>query len=283
MMLWLALSLAVLAAGFVAAIHFGFRAPTVVETQEPPDFGMAFRQVAVPTAHGKSLFGWWLVPDDPDAPNVVLLHGWGANAGIMLPLAAPLYRAGFNVLLVDARGHGRSPSDGHSAMPKFAGDAGAAADWLRGHSQGRVALMGHSVGAAAVLLEAARRDDIAAVISVASFAHPEVLMQRWLAKLHIPRPLARMALRYIEWVIGHRFADIAPVHTIRKITAPVLLVHGDEDRAVPVSDFNEIAANCNPQKDETLLVVGAHHGSIDKIEAHADVLVRFLQRAFGTG
>ncbi len=278
-MLWGLLALAVLATGFVVAIHFGFKAPRVEETQEPSDFGMNFRQVSVPTAHGKTLYGWWLVPESEGAPNVVLLHGWGANAGIMLPLAAPLYRAGFNVLLVDARGHGRSPADGYSAMPKFAEDAGAAVDWLHKHSNGSVALMGHSVGAAAVLLEASRRDDITAVISIASFAHPEALMQRWLAKLRIPRPIARAVLRYIEWVIGYRFDAIAPVHTIRQVAAPVLLVHGDADRAVPVSDFEEITASRDPVKDETLLVGGAHHGSIDKIEAHADVLVRFLKRA----
>ena len=278
-MLWLVPALAVLATGFVVAIHFGFKAPRVEEVQDPSDFAMTFRQVSVPTAQGKNLYGWWLVPESEDAPNVVLLHGWGANAGIMLPLAEPLYRAGFNVLLVDARGHGRSPADGYSAMPKFAEDAGAAVEWLHAHSNGRIALMGHSVGAAAVLLEASRRDDIAAVISVASFAHPEALMQRWLAKLHIPRPVARAVLRYIEWVIGYRFEAIAPVNTIRNIRVPVLLVHGDKDRAVPVSDFDEIAAQRDPAKDETLLVAGAHHGSIDKIEAHADVLVRFLKRA----
>ncbi len=265
---------------FVIAVHVGFKAPRVVETGDPGDHGMAFRQVSVPIRRGKALFGWYLEASDaPDAPSVVVLHGWGANAEIMLPVAQPLYDAGMNVLLIDARNHGQSPWDGHSAMPKFAKDAGAAVDWLYGNTQtSKVALLGHSVGAAAVLLEASRRDDIAGVISIASFAHPEWLMQRWLQRLRMPAKLIKFVLRYIEVLIGHKFDDIAPIETIKAVSGPVLLVHGDADKAVPVSDFEAIKANMTG-KDQSLLIAGAHHGSIDKIEEHGHEMVAFLRAA----
>lgn len=274
------LIIAALAAVFVIAVHVGFKAPRVVETGNPGDHGMAFRQVSVPIRRGKALFGWYLEASGvPDAPSVVVLHGWGANAEIMLPVAQPLYDAGMNVLLIDARNHGQSPWDGYSAMPKFAKDAGAAADWLYANTQtSKVALLGHSVGAAAVLLEASRRDDIAAVISIASFAHPEWLMQRWLQRLRMPAKLIKLVLRYIEVLIGHKFDDIAPIETIKAVSGPVLLVHGDADKAVPVSDFEAIKANM-AGKDKSLLIVGAHHGSIDKIEAHGHEMVAFLRAA----
>ena len=202
----------------------------------------------------------------PNAPSVVVLHGWGANVEIMLPVAQPLYDAGMNVLLIDARNHGQSPWDGYSAMPKFAEDAGAAVDWLHANTETtKVALLGHSVGAAAVLLEASRRKDIAAVISIASFAHPEWLMQRWLQGLRMPSGLVKLVLRYIEVLIGFKFDDISPIQTIKGVTGPVLLVHGDEDEDVPVSDFEAIKVSM-AGKDQSLLIEGARHGSIDKIE-----------------
>ncbi len=274
------LIIAVLVVAFVLAVHIGFKAPRVVETGDPGDHGMAFRQVSVPIRRGKALFGWYLEASDaPDAPSVVVLHGWGANAEIMLPVAQPLYDAGMNVLLIDARNHGQSPWDGYSAMPKFAKDAGTAADWLYANTgTTKVALLGHSVGAAAVLLEASRRDDIAAVISIASFAHPEWLMQRWLQRLRMPAKLIKLVLRYIEVLIGHKFDDIAPIETIKAVSGPVLLVHGDADKAVPVSDFEAIKGNM-VDKDKSLLIAGAHHGSIDKIEAHGHEMVTFLRAA----
>ncbi|PCJ75445.1 MAG: alpha/beta hydrolase [Rhodobacteraceae bacterium] len=274
------LIVAVLVTVFVLAIHIGFKAPRVIETRDPGDHGMVFRQVSVPIRRGKALFGWYLEASDAsDAPSVVVLHGWGANAEIMLPVAQPLYDAGMNVLLIDARNHGQSPWDGHSAMPKFAKDAGAAVDWLYANTQtSKVALLGHSVGAAAVLLEASRRDDIAGVISIASFAHPEWLMQRWLQRLRMPAKLIKLVLRYIEMLIGHKFDDIAPMETIKAVSGPVLLVHGDADKAVPVSDFEAIKANM-AGKDQSLLIAGAHHGSIDKIEEHGHEMVAFLRAA----
>ncbi|MCK4862626.1 MAG: alpha/beta fold hydrolase [Rhodobacteraceae bacterium] len=265
---------------FVVAVHVGFKAPRVVETGDPGDHGMDFRQVSVPIRRGKKLFGWYLKASDaPNASSVVVLHGWGANAEIMLPVAQPLYDAGMNVLLIDARNHGQSPWDGYSAMPKFAEDAGAAVDWLYANTgTTKVALLGHSVGAGAVLLVASRRDDIAAVISIASFAHPEWLMQRWLQKLRFPAPLIKLVLRYIEVLIGHTFDEISPIQTVQGVSGPVMLVHGDADNAVPVSDFEAIEANM-ASKDQSLLIKDAHHGSIDKIEEHGHEMVSFLRAA----
>ena len=37
------------------------------------------------------------------APAVVVMHGWGGNAALMLPLARPLHEAGYATLFVDAR------------------------------------------------------------------------------------------------------------------------------------------------------------------------------------
>jgi alpha-beta hydrolase superfamily lysophospholipase len=68
---------------------------------------------------GKRLFGW-LLPVPSAITSLVILHGWGGNAERMLPMALPFHRAGMNVLLVDARNHGRSDRHGFSSLPRFA-------------------------------------------------------------------------------------------------------------------------------------------------------------------
>jgi pimeloyl-ACP methyl ester carboxylesterase len=131
---------------------------------------------------------------------VLVLHGWGNNAEQMLPIAAPLWRAGLNVLLSDARNHGNSDSD----------------------------------------------------------------------------LLTALVIRYVEWVIGYRFDTIAPLNTARQIACPVLLVHGKNDRTVPIDDARRMMAHCRALQVQLLEIEDAGHDATDKIERYAGVLLRFL-------
>jgi pimeloyl-ACP methyl ester carboxylesterase len=261
-----------------AGVHLGFRARRVREAGTPAGYGFTFEKVRIPTVRGRHLFGWLLTT--PGAVRtVVMLHGWGSNAEQMLPIAAPLRRAGLNVLLLDARNHGQSDSDTFSSLPRFAEDLGQAIGWLKRHQPVRarqIAVLGHSVGAGAALFEATRNPDIAAVISIGAFAHPAEVTQRTLRRLRLPRFVTFLVIRYVEWVIGRRFEAIAPVNTVCWITCPVLLVHGREDQTVPVEDARRIAARCRAPNVRLLEIAGAGHDSTDQIERHAGELLRFL-------
>ena len=272
--------IAVVAVGAsLLAIHLGFRAPRRVERGSPEDYDLAYKEIWLPTVADKRLFSWWLPLAGSDS-SIIILHGWGGNAELMLPLVAPLHRAGLNVLLLDARNHGRSDSAGFSSMPRFAEDVDAAIDWLKTHkkeSTGRLALLGHSGGAAAMLLTASRRNDISAVISIAAFAHPDSMMRSYLDRFWIPEIIKSWVLRYVEWVIGHRFNDIAPMNRLRYVQCPVLLVHGTADKTVPVTDVHLIRENVKGKKPELLLIEGGGHESVGKIKLHAKELITFLE------
>ena len=202
---------------------------------------------------------------------------------MMLALAAPFRRAGMNVLLFDARNHGRSDSAWISSLPTFAEDTATAIDWLQDHHPERcrrIALVGHSVGGAAVLLAASRRDDITAVISVSAFAHPEWMTRRFLAKTSIPDCAVGLTLRDAQWIIGHRYDDIAPLNTVYRLKCPVLLVHGEADRTVPVADAHAIIAAGEKPDLQLLTISGAGHNKLASSEIQGGKLVEFLQGAF---
>ncbi|WP_022952016.1 alpha/beta hydrolase [Leucothrix mucor] len=262
------------------AIHLGFRAPRNKEQSTPKDIGIEYQQVQIPTPSGKQLFGW-LLPKPNSHETLIILHGWGSNAEMMLPIAVPFYEAGMNVLLFDARSHGKSDADTFSSLPRFAEDLGSTIDWLkqRHTAAEKIALLGHSVGAGAVLLEASKRDDISAVISLSSFAHPAWVMQRYLQHFHIPAPFRKVVMRYVEWVIGHRFASFAPLDTVCKIQCPALLVHGKDDTTVTVDDARAIMENCPKPHLSLLEIDDAGHDSVEKIEEHGWELVAFLRKA----
>ncbi len=265
------------------AIHRSLAPERVAETQTPRDVGMRHVDVSIATENGKTLFGWFVAADqEGKSPAVVLLHGWGGNAETMLPLALPLHQAGFAVLLIDARCHGRSDEDSFTSMPRFAEDLGHAIDWLKRRDDinpQAIAVVGHSVGAAASLLAASRREDIAAVVSIAAFTHPVAMMRRWFEFKGIPYvPIGWLILRYVEWVIGHRFDDIAPVNTIRRARCSTLLVHGAEDTTVPVSEAHAIYAARSGDHVLLKVVAGSHDDYAD-LDRELPALVDFLRSA----
>lgn len=275
--------------GLRTAIHRGLAPKCASERGSPGDLGLAYWEARIPTANNRHLFAW-LVPATQagqagqagQTPGVVLLHGWSGNAETLLPLARPLHLAGFTVLLFDARCHGRSDEDSFASLPRFAEDLEHALDWLRqqpGVDGERLALVGHSVGAGAALLVASRRDDISAVASIAAFSHPARMMRRLLASKHVPYlPFGWMLLGYVQHVIGHRFDDIAPVNTIRKLRCPTLLVHGAEDPTVPVDEARAIHAAGAANLVRLLIIPGSHddYGDIDQ---EAEPLVDFLRES----
>lgn len=269
-------------AAFNALVRWSLRAPKVVGRSTPGTMGLTYSETRIPTANGKRISAWLIPAPAPGAsPALAVIHGWGGNAGTMLSLAGPLHRAGYALLLFDARSHGRSDPDTFSSLPRFAEDIEHAVDWLKcqpGVDPGRVGVVGHSVGAAAAMLAASRRSDLAAVVSIAAFAHPETVMRRLLATRHVPYlPFGWYILRYVQHVIGYRFDDIAPLNTIGRIRCPVLLVHGTGDAMVPVAEAHALHARCN-RKDRLLLVKGSHDRYEDLERQIGDVVV-FLDDA----
>ncbi|MFL9825096.1 alpha/beta hydrolase [Rhodoplanes sp. SY1] len=284
------------------ALLRGLRAPRVAHDCGPLDLGLpvdCVRELSIEGPREKRLFAWLVTPDAapdttagalPDAalsplhPAVLVMHGWGSNAAMMLPVVAPLRAAGFAVLLLDARCHGRSDDEDFASMPRFAEDIAAGLGFLRakaGIDPARIALIGHSVGAGAALLAACRDPAVAAVVSVSAFAHPGELMRVWLARVRIPYPgLGWYVLRHVEHTIGARFADIAPVETIRRVGCPVLVVHGRHDATVRFADAERLVAAAPLA---TLLAIDGDHDLRDALGPHAAAVVAFLAGACAPG
>jgi pimeloyl-ACP methyl ester carboxylesterase len=269
--------LALLLILFPIVLHWVYRAPRLVEQITPESINLAYTQHQIPTMKQKLLYSW-LIEHSSSNAIVIFVHGWGANAQMMLPLAVPFFQAGMEVLLYDARNHGKSDGDTFSSLPRFAEDLEAVIEWVSEHRNKRsIIVIGHSLGAAAAMLAASRNTRIDLVISVSGFAHPKLVMQRHLDRAWLPQFLRPVIINYVQWVIGYQFDEIAPMNRVRDIHCPVLLAHGTDDRVVPISDMHLIKTNAGPDNEISLLPIhGAKHNSVQQFQEHADLLINYI-------
>ena len=268
-----------------ALVRF-FRVPHVDSGATPAAMGLEAEDVTISGPRGH-LRAWFLpAPAAGPQPVALVLHGWSGSASFMLPVAPPLHAAGFHVLLLDARGHGRSNGDDDvSSMPGFADDVERALLWLRKDARvepDRIVLVGHSVGAGACLLAAARDPRIAAVVSISSMADAAAYMGQAMRRRGVPTIAISLVLREIERAIGMRFPDFAPIATIAHLRMPVLLIHGAIDSVIPLADAQALHRTAPPGTD-LLVIPDADHGDIDRFLAVAPAVTDFLRQAVQRG
>src|SRR5689334_1913015 len=97
----------------------------------------------------------------PPKPALVLAHGFSDDARCWTPVAQAL-EASYDVIMVDARGHGRSegPETGYGSAEHAADLAGA----IGALGLSRPAILGHSMGAATALALAGTYPDLPGTI-----------------------------------------------------------------------------------------------------------------------
>ncbi len=257
----------------------------------PDALDLTYETLEVPTPDGLRLPAWFIPAGPARAPGVVLVHGWESARDRTLPHAQVLHAAGFHVLTFDVRGHGANgPETLPMSVGEFAADARAAvAAMLARPEVSRVAILGHSMGAAGSLVAAAADPDIAAVIAVATPADPYRLTRQTfrLARLPIPDPiawpLAWLTTRVYLRPRGHTIPSVSATRAIREIEVPVMLVHGDEDGAVPVAHLSRLAAARRAARPhavtETMVVAGGRHSWLYEFPAYRGAVARFLATA----
>jgi dipeptidyl aminopeptidase/acylaminoacyl peptidase len=76
----------------------------------PDEFGLHSEEVTFASREGNVELSGWLIPGSPEQPYVIFVHGLDSerSADGAVELASRLVGHGYNVLLFDLRGHGRS-------------------------------------------------------------------------------------------------------------------------------------------------------------------------------
>jgi dipeptidyl aminopeptidase/acylaminoacyl peptidase len=76
------------------------------------------------------------------------------------------------------------------------------------------------------------------------------------------------------------FYAIEPINAICRVACPILLVHGREDRTVPVDDARRISAKRRVAHVCLLEIAGAGHDSTEQIQRYAGEFLGFLEESW---
>lgn len=224
------------------------------------------QQVTFGNAKGERLAGVLHLPQEAaNGFGVILCHGMESSkeSRKLLHLGESLSRAGFTVLRFDFTGAGESTGDLDSiTCTRQVEDLRAAHELLEGRGIVRVGVIGSSMGGTTALAYASGAENVAAVATLAAPFDPRELLERdfhpeaialWRAQGFIEFNGRRLTTDFLEEAL-----TVDAVATAARITCPVLVIHGDADTTVPVSQARALYAAL-PGEKKLLIFPGADH------------------------
>ena len=241
------LAVAYLVIGYVVAARFSAPVRKPVE-RTPADVGLDYREVNFRSTDGLVLSAWW-VERKGSSRAAVLVHGWvGDRSDLHVVETALVYeRAGYNVLMLDLRGHGGSGGERVTLGYREARDVRGALSWLeqRGFDPEEVVLHGWSMGGAAVL-RAAPGTGVAAVVEESAYADlPPLLRERIPDVSGLPaffNPgiflMGRLFLGIDPWAVRPE----EQAKQLFREGVPFMIVHSRDDEVVPFEHAESLAA-----------------------------------------
>lgn len=232
---------------------------------------------------GIRLRGWKVTPPNPNGSWVLMFHGVADNRVGVIGQSEFLLRAGYSVIMMDARGHGASEGSiaTYGWLERY--DTKAVIDALNSaflqrcaaiqwHGEGgpvcapnHIFALGESMGAGIALQSGAADPRIEAVVAEASFAnlreaaydYAGFRKYPWLGKTLLA-PFSWTLLYRGEKLAGFPLAEISPKKAVASRPFPVLLICDEKDEALPCRHTRMIYSAARGPK-QLWVVPGAYH------------------------
>lgn len=229
--------------------------------------GQAFRglqEVELETEDGNRLLSWYWPGDRP--LTLVYFSGNGGNRADRLEWAWGFHRLGYGLFLLEYRGYGGNP--GTPTERNLYRDAQAALDWLARDPGRKLAYLGESLGSG-VAVEMATRAPPAGLIIQSGFSSAADVGQH----------------RYPLLPVGLLMKDpFDSLPKIKGLSCPLLAIHGDRDRTVPLP-LGRALFEAAPEPKEWLMVPGAAHNDVSGVggQSYWKKIDDFLKKVSDSG
>jgi pimeloyl-ACP methyl ester carboxylesterase len=176
-------------------------------------------------ALGDGLVAWrW-----GQGPAVLLVHGFEGNRAQFGAVIAALVEHGFSAVALDVPAHGESAGDELTAVKFIAAIERTLAQLGPVH-----AVIGHSMGGAMSLYSVANSGGARRVALIAAPSSLKRELRRFAEAVGLGERGTRAFIASVERHVGRPAADFDVRHVMGKVDLPLLLIHDQNDRQVPV-------------------------------------------------
>jgi fermentation-respiration switch protein FrsA (DUF1100 family) len=251
--------------------------------QTPADFDLPYEDISLTSADGLELAAWYIPGTKPEA--IILIHGINTNRAVMLPTAALLAEAGYNLLLIDLRGHGESEGDLISYGYWEALDVQAGSRFLAARPDIEdIGVIGTSLGGAAVVRAAATEPSLAAVVVEISFSSLPDAVEDAIDELTIfPHwPLAPLVVALAERRVGLKISQVDSARDLATMAPrPVLIIHTTDDHLFPLRHAQKMYEAAQEPKELWVIEALGHEDPAVAHEAEYRArVITFFEEAF---
>lgn len=243
--------------------YISIRPPKIVSSLTPKNLQLDYENVWFKTSDGLTLSGWFVPSKTETKKTLILLHGYPADKGDILPALSFLHKD-YNLLLFDFRYLGESEGKYSTAGAKEVKDLLAAIQFLKSKAIEEVGVWGFSMGGAVALMSIKKAPEIKAVVSEASYASLAQMAAELFKIPGLRYPLAYLIGLWTKIFLGIDISNISPVKAVQNTTIPLLLIHSSTDAVIPFSHARILqkALEGNPRA-EFWFHTGLAHGELD--------------------
>jgi len=221
---------------------------------------------------GGEIAAWRRTDVEPGRPTVLLVHGWAGDAMQLRALGDRLAGAGYDPLLLDFPGHGRS--DGwRSTLPQFVRALFAA----QARTGPLHAVVAHSLGALASAHALARGLAAERLVLIAPPIPPAVFIHGFALSFGLGAGVAGRMHQAIQALEGVPLEEFEPAWLGARITAPTLVVHDRDDRAAPLAAGRQLEQALRQARIEVTQGLG-HRRILDDAGVADAVLAHLAER-----
>ncbi|MBR6089123.1 MAG: alpha/beta hydrolase [Anaerolineaceae bacterium] len=223
-----------------------------------------FSQTQTHAYDGTTLNAYCFEQPKPTKHWLIAVHGYGQSASSLFPFVKPFYENGYNVMLPECRGCGRS---GGNYYGLGWADRMDVVKWARQicaeHPSAEIILFGLSTGADAVLMASGEDNlptNVRCIIADSAYSKLTDLSNYILKQHNMPSGLLTFATSMVTYLrAGYSFMQASAVNQTARSHTPTLFIHGGQDEIFPVEMCYELyeAASC---PKEICIVQEASHG-----------------------
>ncbi len=196
-----------------------------------------------------------LEPVRANGHAILICHGLAHDKYSGVRYVQYLLREGFTLILIDFRNHGKSEGTITTYGFYEKQDLLGAILYLRDRGfEGRIGILGASMGASVALLTAVDCKEVSALVLDSPFCSLKRISTEWACQLtRCPEAVLKLSIHmaYCWLYLAYNFwvPEIEPAVMARKLQCPIFLIHGGADKKIPAHHSRVIYENVAGEKE----------------------------------